>query len=283
MPICAQHFADEVALSSPITPARDRSEHSGITVGWASSDDDLRAVQRLRYDVFVVEMGAVPCDEDVEDCERLERDRFDPFCDHLLVRAPASAAQPRGAVIGTYRVLRPKQARRAGGFYCETEFDLRPLDILREKTVELGRSCVHPDWRSGAVMMAMWRALGEYMHSYQLDTMIGCASIWVGDNGAMASAIWEHLRHAYLVDERWQIRPRDATILPAIDASRRNIVVPPSSIPPLIKGYLRCGARLLGPPAFDRAFNTADLPMMMQFSDITSRYRKHFLERRVHQ
>ena len=282
MQICVEN-RDEKWLQLNANAAFTDSTHRGVTVSWASSEEDLRDAQRLRYDVFVIEMGAIPNEVICDGGDRLERDRFDLFCDHLLVRAPATPEEPRGEVIGTYRVLRPEQARRAGGFYCDTEFDLSPLSTLRSRTVELGRSCVHPDWRSGSVVMMMWRALGAFMVTHQLSTMIGCASVWIGDDGASVSAIWEQLRHTHLVEKRWQIEPRFPLLPTDFSLCHVDVAYAKVRVPPLIKGYLRCGARLLGPPARDLAFNTADLPMMMHFSDITSRYRTHFLESRSHQ
>ena len=261
-----------------------------FTVHWASCEADVRAAQRLRHQVFVVEMGAVPDQHFLHQNDQLEGDRFDTFCDHLIIRAPAATPDLPGAVIGTCRVLRPDQARRAGGLYCETEFDLAPLAPLRSETVELGRSCVHPNWRSGSVVLAMWRALGQFMTMHRYHTLIGCASVWLGDNGALASSIWHQLRSTHLVEPCWQVQPR-TPMLQLVDVAacscdececEQPINKPPVPIPPLIKGYLRCGARLLGPPARDTAFNTADLPMIMHFDDITSRYRKHFLEPRTH-
>jgi putative hemolysin len=293
----------------PPTRSGGQREHIGtssskttFTVKWANCEADVCSAQQLRYQVFIVEMGAVPNHEFSLLNEQREGDRFDSFCDHLLIYAPApisfSSDQSAltGPLIGTCRVLRPEQAQRAGGLYCETEFDLGPLAPLRGDTLELGRTCVHPDWRSGSVVLAMWRALGQFMTTYRLQTMIGCASVWLGDDGALAGSIWEQLRSTHLVEPRWQIQPRTPMLLPVCasnhlpaahdtaQSAATNVVcsvdharVP---IPALIKGYLRCGARLLGPPARDVAFNTADLPMIMHFGEITSRYRKHFLEPR---
>ena len=268
---------------------------TNFTIWWANCEADVRAAQRLRYQVFVTEMGATLQDTGLHNGEYMERDRFDAFCDHLLICAPSPSGETKGTVIGTCRVLRPEQARRAGGFYCDTEFDLSPLQQLREGTVELGRSCVHPDWRSGGVVMAMWRALGQYMSSHQLSTLMGCASVWLSDNGALALSVWEQLRQTHLVEARWRVAPRNPLLLPdgnhipilgerhavekvgASNATAQSLL----RLPALIKGYVRCGARLLGPPARDLAFNTADLPMMMHFDDITPRYRQHFLEERT--
>ncbi|WP_343630692.1 GNAT family N-acyltransferase [Roseateles sp.] len=238
-------------------------------VGWARTEEEVRQAQRLRYEIFVGEMGArlsppanAPAGHDV--------DVFDPFCEHLLVRKLDALGQP-AEVIGTYRVLTPEAARRAGGLYSETEFDLTRLRSLRPRMVELGRSCVHPDHRSGGAIMALWGALTEFMVRNDLEIMIGCASISMRDGGHYAASLWKQLEGSHMADIEWQVRPR----LPLpVDELRQDLAVEP---PPLIKGYLRVGARILGRPAWDPDFNTADLPMMMRISDMPARYRKHFL------
>ena len=186
------------------------------------------------------------------------------------MRRPRADGEP-GAVIGTYRVLTPAAARRVGGLYSDTEFDLTRLRPLRARMVELGRSCVHPDWRSGGVILALWGALGEFMARNGLETMIGCASVGMRDGGHVAASLWQQLRRTHLAPIEWQVRPRLA--LP-VEELRSDLAVEP---PALIKGYLRCGARLLGAPAWDPDFNTADLPLMMRLADLPARYRRHFL------
>jgi putative hemolysin len=174
-------------------------------------------------------------------------------------------------VVGTYRVMTPAAARRAGGFYTDTEFDLTRLRPLRERMVELGRSCVHPDWRSGSVILALWAALGDFMQRNRLDSMVGCASVSMRDGGHAAASLWQRLAASHMAPIEWQARPR--LPLPVEDL-RRDLEVEP---PALIKGYLRCGARLLGPPAWDPDFNSADLPLLMRLADLRVRYRRHFL------
>jgi putative hemolysin len=137
--------------------------------------------------------------------------------------------------------------------------------------VELGRSCVHPEHRSGGAILALWGALGEFMQRNDLDTMIGCASVSMADGGHVAASLWAQLRRTHLAPIEWRVEPRLA--LP-VDDLRQDLAVEP---PPLIKGYLRCGARVLGPPAWDPDFNTADLPLMMRLADLPARYRRHFL------
>jgi putative hemolysin len=228
-------------------------------VCWASHTDELREAQRLRFEVFAGELGArlaTPlAGHDV--------DHFDSYCEHLLVRDAATRQ-----VIGTYRVLTPAQARRAGGTYSDQEFDLTPLATLRARMVELGRSCVHPAYRHGGVMLALWGELAAFMRRNALDTMIGCASIPMLQQGPQdALAVWQQLRLNHLAPERYHVRPRQALPQPAAPGELRV------DAPPLIRAYLRLGARLLGPPAWDPDFHTADLPMMMRVQDLPLRYR----------
>lgn len=249
-----------------------------LKVLWANCEEDVREAQRLRHRVFLQDLGARPT-PNATDSDGLDVDRFDPFCDHLLVRALDATSNAPGPVVGTYRLLTASAARRAGGFYADTEFDLGPIQKLRARAVELGRASVHRDWRSGSVIMALWGALGHYMSSHQLDTMIGCASVSLNTDREQPTRLWQSLQKDYLIAPRWRVRP-----LIALPLELQGADVPspcgagfPTNTPPLIKGYLRCGVRLLGPPAFDAAFNTADLPMMLRVASLTHRYRKRFL------
>ena len=237
-----------------------------IEVVWARDQDEVRQAQRLRFAVFSEEMGA-----------RLQTriaghdiDIFDDFCEHLLVRDSAS-----GDVVGTYRVLTPAQARRVGGTYTDTEFDLTRLRALRARMVELGRSCVHPDHRTGGVILALWGALGGFMERNGLDVMIGCASVPLRQHGAFscaaAASVWRQVRHKYLAPIEDRVFPRLA--LP-VDRLDDGLDVEP---PALLRAYLSLGAKVLGPPAWDPDFNTADLPLMMRLDQLQPRFRRHFL------
>ena len=249
------------ALIAPIARA------DGLCVEWASRQEDVRAAQRLRYQVFATEMGArlsTPlAGHDI--------DVFDDFCEHLLVRDDAT-----GEVIGTYRVLTPAQAKRVGGTYSDTEFDLTGLRALRPRMVELGRSCVHAEHRQGGVILALWGALAAFMERNRLDMMIGCASIPMRHDGVAsghaAASIWRQLSARHMAPVEHQVRPRVPLPIEQLDGSLD--IEPPA----LIRGYLRLGAKLLGPPAWDPDFNAADLPMMMRIDDMPTRYRRHFLK-----
>ena len=236
-----------------------------ISVSWARHQDEVRAAQRLRYQVFAVEMGAtLPITLAGHDI-----DLFDNYCEHLLVRDDATSE-----VIGTYRVLTPTQAKRAGSTYSDTEFDLTRLRSLRARMVELGRSCVHADHRTGGVILALWGALAEFMARNELDTMIGCASIPMqspGTNsGQAAASIWRQVKQTHLAPIDYHVTPRLALPVDRLDDSLD--IEPPA----LIRGYLRLGAKVLGAPAWDPDFNSADLPMMMRIADLPPRYLKHF-------
>lgn len=241
-----------------------------LEVLWAKHLDEVRAAQRLRFAVFASEMGArLP-----QTIPGHDVDLFDDYCEHLLVRDTAS-----GQVVGTYRVLTPAQAKRVGSTYSDIEFDLTRLRTLRTRMVELGRSCVHSDYRHGGVIMALWGALGTFMVRNQLDIMIGCASIPMnlqGSHGRVggghaAASIWRQLKAQYLASIEWHVRPRLPLPVERLEDSWE------AEPPALIKAYLRLGAKVLGPPAWDPDFNAADLPLMMRLSDVPARYRQHFL------
>jgi putative hemolysin len=270
-----------VTISLPLSASRRQPVELPVhhpwqfATSWAASAADVRSAQRLRYAIFANEMGArlSPPPGTAPGCDA---DRFDAYCDHLLVHVidPDGTAAPR--LVGTYRVLNPDGARRAGGYYSDSEFDLGPLRSLSATAVELGRACVDAEWRSGGVIMALWGALGAYMLKHGLDTMFGCASIGVGDGGLQARRVWRKVSAAHLAAPEWLIRPRQP--LPLRDEAETEAPIGMRDLPPLIKGYLRCGAKVLGPPSLDPHFNTADLPVMLRLDDLPARYRKQFLE-----
>ncbi|MEN9419659.1 MAG: hypothetical protein RI988_3280 [Pseudomonadota bacterium] len=232
----------------------------------------MRAAQRLRYAVFAEELGAVlqplpgtPTGLDV--------DRFDAHCEHLLIATRESADAPE-RVVGTYRVLTPAGARLAGGLYTETEFDFECAGTwqrLRPTLAELGRSCTAPGWRHGGVIMMLWTHLVQFMARNGLTHMIGCASVPMHDGGHAAASLWEQLQATHLCPPGQRVVPR----LPLpLQQLRADLFVDP---PPLVKGYLACGARVLGAPAWDPDFGCADLPMMLDLQDLPSGYRRRFL------
>ncbi|QWD97621.1 GNAT family N-acetyltransferase [Polynucleobacter sp. MG-6-Vaara-E2] len=231
-------------------------------IEWATSAIEVKEAQRLRYKVFAEEMGANLAQNE----EGLDVDEFDAYCDHLLIRDQDSLK-----VVGTYRVLPPHKAQEIGRLYSDSEFDLSRLDHLRSKLVELGRSCVHQDYRSGAVIMALWSGLAQYMLKNGYEIMLGCASIPMADGGHFAASLYNSLGTDQMAPTEFHAFPR----LPLpLDKLNGGLDV---EAPPLIKGYLKLGAKICSAPAWDPDFNTADLLTMLRLSDINPRYAKHFL------
>lgn len=255
----------------PAAPQRSsRPEAFGITAVWAQHQDDVRAAQRLRYGVFAGEMGARLDTTANADYPGHDIDLFDDYCEHLLVRDRASQE-----VVGTYRVLTPTQAKRVGSTYTDTAFDLTRLRAMRARMVELGRSCVHRDFRHGGVTMALGGTLFQFMVRNQFDSMIGCAHVPLSTQGeaagSTAARIWNQVRRAHLAPIEHLAFPRRPLPLERMEGSRE--LEPPA----LIRGLLRLGARVLGPPAWDPTLNSADLPIMARLEDLPTRYRKHFV------
>jgi putative hemolysin len=236
---------------------------------WARSGEDVRAAQRLRWRVFADELGArlqppagTPSGHDA--------DLFDDHCEHLLVQTVATDESP-SKVVGTYRVLTPDAARRTGGLYTDTEFDLQRLNALRPTMAELGRSCTDPAYRSGGVILMLWSSLAQFMQRNGLQVMVGCASVPMADGGHAAASLWQRLRETHLAPDAMRVTPRLPLPVDALDA---DVDAP---TPPLIKGYLACGAQVLGAPAWDPDFGCADLPMMLRLDQIPAAYRRRFM------
>lgn len=238
--------------------------HPRFRVTLASSASDIESAQRLRYLVFAEEMGA----QLNVGRSGIDSDRFDRYCEHLIVQDEITRE-----VVGTYRILSPTKARLSGGYYAESEFDLARFAAFRESLVEVGRSCVHPDYRTGTVIALLWAGLMDYMRHGGYGYLMGCASIPMSDGGHSAVGCFEYLKTRHMCPPEWQVTPRIRLPLEAITPTRAI------KIPPLIKGYLRAGACICGEPAWDANFNSADLLILLPMSRIESRYFRHFVKR----
>jgi putative hemolysin len=238
-------------------------EQARFAVSLAATPAEVEEAQRLRWQVFVEEQGARP----EPGVPGIETDRFDRHCRHLIVRDLVT-----GAVVGTYRVLTPDAARRLGGYYTEQEFDLGGLDQHRDHLVELGRSCVHRDYRTGVVIALLWAGLaGLIIATTDARFVIGCASISMADGGREAASLYLRLAAHHASAPALRVTPLKPLVLEGIDV---DAAVKP---PPLIKGYLRAGAEVAGPPALDQDFGTADLPMLLTLDRLNPRYARHFI------
>jgi putative hemolysin len=241
---------------------QEHSPHGKLTISLARTDTEVEEAQRLRFKVFAEEMGANLASAQ----EETDSDMFDSYCDHLLVRDNNT-----NKVIGTYRILPPDRARNIGSFYSESEFDLTRLEHLRDRMVEVGRSCVHRDYRDGATITRLWGGLADYMIKNKHEYLIGCASISMKDGGHYAASVYKKVHKLYAAPAEYRVFPRCPLPLDALD---QTLDV---GIPPLIKGYLRLGAYIGGEPAWDPDFNTADLFVMLPMSRLNAKYAKHFI------
>ncbi|MEO4028608.1 GNAT family N-acyltransferase [Chromobacterium vaccinii] len=234
-----------------------------LAVRLALGAEDIRRAQKLRFEVFAGEMGAELASAELG----IDRDEYDELCDHLIVEDHNT-----GMVVGTYRMLPPAAARRAPSLYSEHEFDLSRLSNLRDNLIEVGRSCVHRDFRSGAVIALLWSGLADYVQQQGGAYLAGCASVSLTDGGHQAVSLYRQLEGQYLSPAEWRVFPHLPLPLDrVIDDSA------PVPLPPLIKGYLRAGAHVCGEPAWDPDFNCADFFMLLPMSRLSARHNKHFI------
>ncbi len=221
---------------------------------------DIRDAQRLRHDVFAGELGAhlAPSEPGIDE------DIHDAWCDHLIVRDRRDHA-----VVGTYRIVRPEVAARLG-YYADTEFHTTRLASIKPDLLEFGRSCIHPGHRSGPVILLLWTALARYMAAGGYEHVMGCASVDMRDGGHEAASLARRLMRDHGAGPEHQVFPRRPLPLERLTST---LAV---EAPPLMKGYLRVGARVCGDPSWDPDFDTADFFMLLALSDISPRYARHF-------
>jgi len=224
----------------------------------------VREALRLRHRVFAQELGAAAG----ESSARIDEDRFDAHCQHLVVRDVVS-----DRVVGTYRILSPEAARRAGGYYAQSAFDLSQLEVLRDRMVEVGRACVHPDYRSRGVLLLLWSGLVRYLVDNGHDYVMGSASVSLADGGHAAASIYRAASAVHMSPEDLRTRPFARVPLEALND---QLEVEP---PPLLKGYLDLGAWICGEPALDPGLHCADLPLLLPLARMRGRYARHFLAR----
>lgn len=235
----------------------------------ASSEEELSAAQALRYRVFVDELGGDgPM---VDHALKLERDRFDPFCDHLLLMD----ARKGGAVVGVYRLLRGDQAGRAGQFYSEDEYDLDVLRATGRRLMELGRSCLDADYRGGAAMYHLWNGLADYVAQHRIEILFGVASFHGTDPAAIREPL-SLLHHRHLAPAPLRVQARSAhyqrlDLMPPDQIDRRRAIL---QVPALIKAYLRLGGHVGDGAYVDHAFNTLDVCLIMDTARLNEKHRR---------
>ncbi len=249
------------------------SAHSpNFMVKLAKTEAEIQAAQRLRYRVFVEELGGSgPL---VDHNARLEKDQFDPHFDHLILTDSTLGTDPMDQVVGVYRVLRDDAAAKIGRFYSEDEYDLAVLKSSGRKLLELGRSCLHKDYRGGAAMFHLWNALAGYVADHEIEILFGVASFHGTNVDDLAQSL-SLLHNRHLAPE--DIRPRAQSdvfhpmdLIPEDQIERRAAML---AVPPLIKAYLRLGG-FVGEGAYlDHAFNTTDVCLILDTARMNQKNR----------
>ncbi|WP_374636834.1 GNAT family N-acetyltransferase [Paracoccus sp. (in: a-proteobacteria)] len=241
----------------------------------ATDETDLLAAQRLRYRVFVEELGGDGAL--VDHTRRLERDEFDPVVDHLILVDNRRSRDDLDHVVGVYRLLPGERAAEFGRFYCDSEYDLAPLRASGRSLLELGRSCVDPAFRGGAGLMLLWSALAEYVLSRDIDILFGVASFHGTDAASLAQPLsWLHhnhlappnLRPHALADAR-----QSMALIPAERLDRRAAML---GMPALIKAYLRVGGQVGEGAWIDHEFNTTDVFLLVDTKSMSQKHRKFY-------
>jgi putative hemolysin len=259
----------ETARNSPWTVA---AQASALEVRRAAREADLLGAQRLRYEVFVAELGGDGAL--VDHGRRLERDAFDPHYDHLVLVDPSRDEARLDHVVGAYRLMPGERAPAAGGFYCAGEYDLGPLEASGRRLLELGRSCIHPAYRGGPALFHLWQGLADYIREAGAEILFGVASFHGTDVHALAHPL-AFLHHNHLAPEALRVRARpphavSMALMPREAVDRRAAA---RAIPALIKSYLRLGGFVGQGAWIDRPFNTTDVCLVMDVARIDERAR----------
>ena len=242
-------------------PASPLAQSATYEVSLATTLEEVRACQRLRYEVFNAELG-----EGLDSSHqlRLDSDRFDVICDHLLVRELDS-----GEVVGTYRMQTGYRAKGNAGYYSEEFFEFARYERLRSQMLELGRACVHREHRDSLVLMLLWKGIFRYAQKTGARFLVGCSSL-TSQEPAEGIALFEKLRAAHLVHEDLRTVPREGHALPFVEVSKGRSTL---QAPRLLRTYLELSAKICGPPAIDREFKTIDFLTLLDLEEIPARLR----------
>jgi len=229
---------------------------------FAVNDADVKACQQLRYRIFAEEMGA----QIDGGPDKLDVDRFDAHCHHLIVRDTLN-----GRIIACTRLLTCEAAARTGGFYSSGEFEMDMIAALPDRKVEVGRTCVDAEFRSGAIISKLWQGLTVFITQHNYRYLFGCASIGLEDGGDQASAILDKIERRYMAPEAIHVTPRRPYPVqrPPAEVAMR--------MPPLLKAYVSLGAKACGAPYWDESFNCCDVFMLLDIDELSPRYARRFM------
>ena len=252
-------------------------EVDNFVIKIAEKKSELKKAQALRYSVFYKENKAIPTIS--KKILRLDYDKIDKFADHLIV-IDSNKKGVKNKIVGTYRLLRGDVAAHCCGFYTSSEFDLSKIlnSYKNSQILELGRSCVHQNYRNGAIMNLLWKAIAEYVKLYDIKILLGCASFHGTDVMKYTHEL-SYLRKNFSLPDELSVKSLDKKIYPAYTEinSNNNDLRTFVKLPPLIKGYLRIGGRVSHDCFVDYKFNTIDLCVIMTTDNIDEKYKNKYL------
>ncbi len=249
------------------------AESEQFLIKFAENQYEVELAQRLRYEVFNLEQGK-GLDSALEN--ELDQDEYDDYCLHLVV-----IEKKTGKIVGTYRVHLGSVAKDGLGFYSSREYRIDGLETIADNTIEMGRSCVSPDYRNGAVVALLWGGIAEIRKRSGLDYLLGCVSLETTDS-LIGWGLYEYFKEKRIFSDILKATPRDEFVLPKPDGreiaellqnSRGSLL---RHIPPLFKGYLRLGVGICGAPALDREFGTIDFLILLDCRKLPEKYVRHF-------
>jgi len=240
-----------------------QSGESTLVARVTTDPAEIHQALQLRYRVFAEGMGASLPTAD----QGIDKDKFDDLCLHLVVK---DVHQDR--VVGYSRILTNDLAQQAGGFYSATEFDLSNIIRPGKRYMEIGRTCVDPDYRSGAVIGLLWGGIAQFMAGNDIDYLMGCASISLADGYSRAIAVIDYLRDNHFTSADMRAEPKVQMPRTQVDIDGKSLV------PPLLKAYLRIGVKVCGEPFLDKDFNVCDALILLGKDDMNQRYLRHFVK-----
>lgn len=272
---------EQVIAAQTLAAAEYYVRSGPMEVRCAREESEIRAAQRLRYRIFYEEMSARPTPFMVR--EKRDFDRYDPFCDHLLVIDHERPAEDR--VVGTYRLLRQEVAEAHDGFYSAGEYDLSPLmgaafrDHMggKRQLLELGRSCVHPDYRNNLTISLLWKGIAGYLAEHRIAYMFGCASLPGTDPHAHREAL-AYLYHEHRCPDAFLVRalPERHVPMDVLKPGEYDVRDARRQLPPLVKGYLRLGCFIGDGAVVDEQFGTTDVFILLPVEQVSRRYSQRF-------
>ncbi len=236
----------------------------------AKTQEEKREAFRLRYKIFKQELGN---NNDINFDEKIETDIYDEFCDHLIV-----VNKTRNLVVGTYRLLLGSKVDPKIGFYSEKIFDIYKIKSLGKQILELGRSCVHRDYREGVVINLLWKGIAKYIKENHVDYLFGSVRLRTS-NPSEISKIFSLIKERYYAPEEMRVYPLKECVFENLDedlkiSDSKKIFL---KLPPLVKGYLRLGLKICGPPAWNRQLESVVLFVLLNMKNASNSYKKHFL------